>query len=163
MHGRTYSLSLLSMYWQSYIEHYCQYMHDLRVFVFGAFFKPPLQLQTTRSPRLLNGFWCFLVQNEEEVLLVLFLFSTLHFYWVGNDENFVCSKKTWFLSSCFSNVLYFAARGCLAKNKKKQGNNGGKCLEMFFSSNRSPRSYTHQLLANSESRNPVRTPCHSSP
>ena len=31
-------------------------MRDVCVFVFGAFLKQPLQLQTTRSPRLLNGF-----------------------------------------------------------------------------------------------------------
>ena len=71
-------------------------MHDLRVFVFDTFLKSPMQLQTTRSPRLLNGFWCFLVQNEEEILLVLFLFSTVHFRWVENDENFERSKTLFF-------------------------------------------------------------------
>jgi len=29
---------------------------DVCVLVFGTFLKPPTQLQTTRSPRLLNGF-----------------------------------------------------------------------------------------------------------
>ena len=133
-------------------------MRDLRVFVFEAFLKSSMQLQTTRSPRLLNRFECFWMQNEEEVLLVSFLFSTLHFYWVGNDENFVSSKKTEFLSSFFTNVIYLAISGYPTKNMKKQGNNGGKCLEMFFSSKRSSRNYTHQILANSESGNPVRTP-----
>ena len=32
-----------------------------------------MRVQISRSPRLLNGFWCFLVQNEGEVLLVSFL------------------------------------------------------------------------------------------
>jgi len=69
-------------------------MRDLRVFVFEAFLKSSMQLQTTRSPRLLNGFGCFWMQNEEEVLLVLFLFSTVYFCWVENDENFDWSKKS---------------------------------------------------------------------
>ena len=95
----------------TYIEHYCQYTHDLRVFVFGAFLKPPLQLQTTRSPRLLNGFWRFFMQSEEEVLLVSFLFSTVHFCWVENEENFERSKKTVFPQAflCHSEVLRPAA------------------------------------------------------
>ena len=72
----------------TYIEHYCQYRHDLCVLVFDAFLKPPTQLQTTRSPRLLNGFWYFLVQNEEETSLVLFLISRVYFCWVETDEIF---------------------------------------------------------------------------
>ena len=37
--------------WQKY-----QCVRDVRVFVFEMFLKPPMQLQTTRSRRLLNGF-----------------------------------------------------------------------------------------------------------
>ena len=77
------------------------HMAKIRVFSFGTFLEPAWHLQSTRSRRLLNGFWCFLVQNEEEILLVLFLSSTVYFCWVGNDENFARSKKTPFLSNLF--------------------------------------------------------------
>ena len=70
------------------------------MYVFDTFLKPPMQLQTSRSPRLLNGFWCILVQNEEENLLVLFLYSTVRFCWVENDENFERRKKL-FPAKCF--------------------------------------------------------------
>ena len=83
-------------------------MHDVRVFVFGTFLKPHRQLQTTGSPRLLNRFWCFLMQNEEEVLLVLFLFSTVYFYRVEKDENFGWTKKTVFSPSFFVPSRSFA-------------------------------------------------------
>ena len=95
IHGRMYSLKV------TYIKHYCHCTHDVCVYVLGAFLKPPMQLQTTRSPRLLNGFRRFLMQNEEEILLVLFLFSTVHFCWGENDENFERSKKLFFCSSVF--------------------------------------------------------------
>ena len=66
-----------------YISNLNEYLRPLRpdvcVFGFGTFLKPSTQLQTTGSPRLLNGFRCFLVQNEGEILLDLFLSSTVHF------------------------------------------------------------------------------------
>ena len=80
-------------------------------FCFWNFFETTLQLQTTRSRRLFNGFWCFLMQNEEEILLVLFLFSTVHFCWVENDENFECSKKTVFVFKFLVNTKCYGVRG----------------------------------------------------
>ena len=87
------------------------------------FLKPSMQLQTTRSPRLLNGFCCFLVQNEEEVLLVSFLFSTAHFCWVENDENFDSSKKVSFVQVFFTNVGVSAELECQQKILENPGNN----------------------------------------
>ena len=77
---------------------------DVCVFVFETVLQPPTQLQTTRSPRLLNGFWCFLVQNKEEVLPVSFLFSTDHFCWLENNKNFESSKKVRFDQVFFTNA-----------------------------------------------------------
>ena len=51
------TLYRLYLFKATYIEHYYQYTHDLRVSVLGTFLKPPTQLQTTRSRRLLNGFY----------------------------------------------------------------------------------------------------------
>ena len=45
---------------------------DVCVLVFLTFLKPPTQLQPTRSPRLLNGFWSFLVQKKLRVCLFCF-------------------------------------------------------------------------------------------
>ena len=39
----------------------------------GPFFGLAMHVQTLRSPRLLNGFWWFLLQNKGEVFFVLFL------------------------------------------------------------------------------------------
>ena len=61
---------------------------DLRVAVFSTFLKPACKLQSTRSPRLPNGFWWFLVQNEAETLLVLFLCFVYHFCFLESTENF---------------------------------------------------------------------------
>ena len=55
---------------------------------FSTFLKLPCKLQSTRSPRLSNGFWCFLVQNEAGTLLVSFLCSVSYFCLVQNNENF---------------------------------------------------------------------------
>ena len=55
---------------------------------FSTFLKLPCKLQSTRSPRLSNGFWWFLVQNEAGILLVSFLCSVSYFCLVQNDENF---------------------------------------------------------------------------
>ena len=52
-------------------------LSDLRILVFGPFLKLAMHVQTTRSPRLFNGFQSFLVQNEAEVLLVSFLHATV--------------------------------------------------------------------------------------
>ena len=87
------------------------------------FSKSSMQLQTTRSPRLLNGFWCFFMQNEEEVLLVSFLFSTAHFCWVENDENFDSSKKVRFVQVFFTNVVVSAELECQQKMLENSGNN----------------------------------------
>ena len=45
------------------------------------------------------------MQNKEEVLLVSFLFSTDHFCWVENDENFESSKKVRFDQVFFTNAM----------------------------------------------------------
>ena len=95
-----------------YISKLNEYIRQCIQYVrFRDFLKPPTQLQTTRSPRLLNGFRCFLMQNEEETLLVLFLFSTVHFCWVENDENFECSKKTVFVFKFLVNTKCYGVRG----------------------------------------------------
>ena len=67
-----------------------------RVLVLGAFLKPTTQLQRTRSRRSLNRFWCFLVQNKVESLLVLFLLFPVHFCWVESTKNFQWSKRLCF-------------------------------------------------------------------
>ena len=51
-------------------------LEDLRILVLSTFLELAMHLQTSRSQRLFNGFQCFLVQNEGEVLLVSFLDST---------------------------------------------------------------------------------------
>ena len=71
-------------------------MRDVCIFVFEMFLKSTMQLQTTRSRRLLNGFWWFLLQNKVEILLVLFLPFPTHFYCVRNTKNF-----DWSLKLCF--------------------------------------------------------------
>ena len=107
----------------TYRKHYCQSMHDVCVFVLGALLKPPMQLQATRSPRLLNGFRHFFMQNEEEILLVLFLFSTVHFCWVENDENFDSSKKVYFYLVFFTNVGVSAELECQQEMLENPGIN----------------------------------------
>ena len=92
-------------------------------FRFWSFLETLTQLQTTRSPRLLNGFWCFLVQNEEEILLVLFLFSTVYFCWVENDENPDWSKKVGFIQVFFTKVMLSAELECQQKMFEKHENN----------------------------------------
>ena len=72
-----------------------------RVLVFGAFLKPTTQLQRTRSRRPLNRFWCFLVQNKVESLLVLFLLFQAHFCWDESNENVQWSKKLRFFLLTF--------------------------------------------------------------
>ena len=110
-----------------YISNPNEYIRPLRpdvcVFGFGTFLKPSTQLQTTRSPRLLNGFRCFLVQNEGEILLVLFLSSTVHFCWVENNENFDSSKKVRFVQVFFTNVVVSAKLECQQKMLGNPGNN----------------------------------------
>ena len=64
------------------------------------FLKSSTQLQTTRSPRLLNGFWWFFVQNKVESLLVLFLLFPAHFYCVENNKTF-----DWSLKLCFPPLI----------------------------------------------------------
>ena len=80
-------------------------MTKTRVLGFGTFSELVWHLQSTRSRRLLNEFWCFGVQNEVESLLVLFLLFPTHFYWVENNKNFQGSKKLCIfpcpLSNCF--------------------------------------------------------------
>ena len=76
----------------------CSYnvMYRIRVFCFGTFLELAWHLQTTRSRRLVNGFWWFLMQNEVESLLVLFLLFPAQFRWVERNENFQWSKKLCF-------------------------------------------------------------------
>ena len=61
---------------------------DLRVAVFSTFLKPACKLQSTRSPRLPNGFWWFFVQNKAETLLVLFLRFVYYFCLLQTGETF---------------------------------------------------------------------------
>ena len=63
-------------------------MSDLRILIFDPFLKLYLHVQTARSPRLFDGFQCFLVQNEAEVLLVLFLRFVSYFCFLESTENF---------------------------------------------------------------------------
>ena len=71
---------------------------------FSTFLKLPCKLQSTRSPRLSNGFWWFLVQNEAEVLLVSFLYFTAFEFWLKNNEHLARSWK-----SCFPVVYWLFA------------------------------------------------------
>ena len=68
-------------------------MTKLRVFGFGTFLELRCHLQSTRSRRLVNEFWWFLVQNKIESLLVLFLLFPVHFRWVEINENVQWNKK----------------------------------------------------------------------
>ena len=74
----------------------CSSMYRIRVFGFEYFLELVWHLQTTRSRRLVNGSWCFLVQNEVESLFVLFLLFPAQFRWVESNENFQWSKKLCF-------------------------------------------------------------------
>ena len=80
----------------TYMEHYCQYTYERCIFVLEMFLNSYMQLQTTRSPRLLNGFWSFLLQKKVESLLVLFLLFPVHFCWVESTKNFQWSKRLCF-------------------------------------------------------------------
>ena len=71
-------------------------MTKIWVFSFGSFLELAWHLQTTRSRRLVNRSWWFLVQNEVESLLVLFLLFPTQFCWVESNENFQWSKKLCF-------------------------------------------------------------------
>ena len=63
------------------------------------------------------------MQNEEEVLLVSFLFSTDHFCWVENDENPDWSKKVRFIQVFFTKVMLSAELECQQKMLEKHENN----------------------------------------
>ena len=65
----------------------------------------------------------FLVQNEEEVLLVSFLFTTAHFCWVENDENFDSSKEVSFVQVFFTNVGVSAELECQQQMLENPGIN----------------------------------------
>ena len=83
------------------------YMSVLRILVFDHFLKLAMHVQTTRSPRLFNGFQCFLVQNEAEVLLVSFLQFTVpcvHLAWTKPSSE---AKKSGF-SKFFSSFALVA-------------------------------------------------------
>ena len=68
-------------------------MYYVCVFSFGTFLELTWHLQSTRSRGLLNEFWCCLVQNKVESLLVLFLLFPAHFYCVENNKHFNRSLK----------------------------------------------------------------------
>ena len=72
------------------------YMSKTWVFSFGTFLELAWHLQSTRSRRLLNRIGWFLVQNEAESLLVLFLLLPAHFCWVERNGNCQGSKKLCF-------------------------------------------------------------------
>ena len=55
---------------------------------FSTFLKLTRKLQSTRSPKLPNGFWWFLVQNKAGVFLVSLLCSVSYFCLVEKDKNF---------------------------------------------------------------------------
>ena len=86
------------------------YMSKTRVFGFGTFLELAWHLQSTRSRRLVNGFWWFLVQNEAESLLVLFLLFPAHFCWVENNKHFQRSQKWCFF---LAQLPTFACSGYL--------------------------------------------------
>ena len=55
---------------------------------FVTFLELVRKLQSTRSPKLSNGFWWCLVQNEAGVLLVSFLCFIYYFCLAEKDKNF---------------------------------------------------------------------------
>ena len=69
--------------------------------VFDTFFESTCKLQSTCSPRLPNGFWCFLVQNKAEALLVLFLRFVYHFCLLKTGETFKRSLELGFFPCQF--------------------------------------------------------------
>ena len=69
--------------------------------VFGTFLESTCKLQSTRSPRLPNGFWWFLVQNKAEVLLVLFLRFVYYFCLLKTGETFKRSLELSFFLASF--------------------------------------------------------------
>ena len=78
-------------------------LSDLRILVFNTFLKLAMHVQTSRSQRLFNGFQCFLVQNEGEVLLVSFLHSTVscfHLRWTKTSDE----VKNYDFTKCFSQM-----------------------------------------------------------
>ncbi len=80
----------------------CRYIGILG---FGTFLELARHLQSTRSRRLVNGFWWFLVQNKVESLLVSFLLFPAHFCLAENNKNVQWSKKCWFSLAQLPNVL----------------------------------------------------------
>ena len=69
--------------------------------VFGNVLKSTCKLQSTRSPRLPNGFWWFLAQNKAEVLLVLFLRFVYYFCLLKTGETFKRSLELSFFLASF--------------------------------------------------------------
>ena len=99
--------------WAEYLE-ICQvvilfrrglHMTKTRVFSFGTFLELEWHLQSTRSRRLVNGFWWFLMQNKAESLFVFFPLFPTHFCWVENNENFQWNKKLRFVLVLEFNVV----------------------------------------------------------
>ena len=66
--------------------------------VFSIFLKLAYKLQSTRSPRLTNGFCYFLVQTEAEVVLVLFLCFVSYFSLLETGGTFERSLELSFFS-----------------------------------------------------------------
>ena len=80
-------------------------MTKIRVFSFETFLELGWHLQSTRSRRLVNGFWCLLMQNEAESLFVFFPLFPTHFCWVENNEHFQWNKKLRFVLVLEFNVV----------------------------------------------------------
>ena len=63
---------------------------------FSTFLKLTCKLQSTRSPKLSDGFWCFLVQNEAGVLLISLLCSVSYFCLVEKRQKLQEKFRTLF-------------------------------------------------------------------
>ena len=62
----------------------------------GAVLSSSMPLPTAYSPRLMDGFQCFLVQNEAAVLLVSFLHSTVPCVHLARAKTSSEAKKSGF-------------------------------------------------------------------
>ena len=86
---------------------------------FAPFLGPSMHHHLTRSPRLMDRSWWNLVQNEAEVVLVLFLVTTFCEFGVKGAKTSVVVKKVVFFGSFlelwgsrFSKVGYTSSMIC---------------------------------------------------